>query len=203
VRLSVLKRASGLAETNVNVDELTSPHIYLKISRLIESPGFRVQASSDVNTMDTLPTDSSLPLQKPTGWPNWRTVALLACLTLFTIPYLGESVFEVGTANWIQSGIGGGHPSAAVCPAQPKALVPKMEFKYDDEYKRHSAGLLSAAVVSSVFIYPSLESCLIMCLGEQQIPTVSFDDMGKPQEDARWKPFFEFKDWLTKTFPLV
>jgi hypothetical protein len=161
----VLKRASGLAETNVNVDELTSPHIYLKLSRLPESPGFRVQASSNVNTMDTLPTDSSLPLQKPAGWPKWRTVALLACLTLFTVPYLGESISEVGTANWIQSSTGGSHPSAAVCPAQPKALVPKMEFKYDDEYKRYSAGLLSAAVVSSVFPTTHLTACLIVHLG--------------------------------------
>ncbi|KAJ9093068.1 hypothetical protein QFC21_006561 [Naganishia friedmannii] len=132
--------------------------------------------------MDKLPTDSSLPLQKPTGWPKWRTITLLACLALFTVPYLGESLSDVRTATWTTAIRGGNHPSAAVCPAQPKALVQKMPFKYDDEYKRYSAGLLSAAV---------------------QIPTVTYDDMGKPQEDARWKPFFEFKEWLTRTFPLV
>ncbi|KAJ9112073.1 hypothetical protein QFC22_006372 [Naganishia vaughanmartiniae] len=132
--------------------------------------------------MVKLPTDSSLPVQKSAGWPKWRTVGLLACLALFTVPYLGETISDVGIASWAQTGSDTGHPSAAICPAQPKALAPKMAFKYDDEYKRYSAGLLSAAV---------------------QIATVSYDDMGKPQEDARWKPFFEFKDWLTKTFPLV
>lgn len=42
-----------------------------------------------------------------------------------------------------------------------------------------------------------------MVFGLKQIPTVSYDDMKKPQEDTRWAPFFEFKKWLVATFPLV
>ena len=37
----------------------------------------------------------------------------------------------------------------------------------------------------------------------QQIATISYDDNGLPTEDPRWKPFFEFQDWLEETFPAV
>jgi Gly-Xaa carboxypeptidase len=39
--------------------------------------------------------------------------------------------------------------------------------------------------------------------GAVQIPTESFDDMGKVNEDPRWDIFIEFRDYLKKTFPLV
>lgn len=38
---------------------------------------------------------------------------------------------------------------------------------------------------------------------QKQIPTVSYDDMGTPEGDVRWTPFFEFRDWLVATFPKV
>ena len=37
----------------------------------------------------------------------------------------------------------------------------------------------------------------------QQIPTISYDDNGSPTEDPRWKPFYDFQDWLEETFPAV
>jgi Gly-Xaa carboxypeptidase len=39
--------------------------------------------------------------------------------------------------------------------------------------------------------------------GAVQIPTESFDDMGKVGEDPRWDVFIEFHDYLKKTFPRV
>lgn len=39
--------------------------------------------------------------------------------------------------------------------------------------------------------------------GAVQIPTQSYDDMGKIGEDSRWDIMYEFAEYLEKTFPLV
>jgi Gly-Xaa carboxypeptidase len=39
--------------------------------------------------------------------------------------------------------------------------------------------------------------------GAVRIPTQSFDDMGKVGTDPRWDTFYEFAEYLAKTFPLV
>jgi Gly-Xaa carboxypeptidase len=39
--------------------------------------------------------------------------------------------------------------------------------------------------------------------GAVQIPTQSFDDMGKIGKDPRWNRFYEFAEYLERTFPLV
>lgn len=70
----------------------------------------------------------------------------------------------------------------AICPAQPEPLFPRISIDFPSNYRNTSAHLLSQAV---------------------QIPTQSFDDNGSPTEDSRWGPFFDFKDWLVSTFPLV
>ncbi|WVR05361.1 hypothetical protein IAU60_002375 [Kwoniella sp. DSM 27419] len=70
----------------------------------------------------------------------------------------------------------------AKCPAQPKALQPNMTWDMTDEDKRKSADLYAQAV---------------------RIPTQSYDDNGEPNEDPRWKPFFDFQQWLKDTFPLA
>lgn len=70
----------------------------------------------------------------------------------------------------------------ATCPKQPEPLKPKMKLEFAKGYRNKSAHLLSEAV---------------------QIPTQSFDDMGKPLEDKRWAPFFDFQKWLVRSFPVV
>jgi Gly-Xaa carboxypeptidase len=39
--------------------------------------------------------------------------------------------------------------------------------------------------------------------GAVQIPTQSYDDMGEVGKDPRWELFYEFAEYLEKTFPLV
>ncbi|KAK8203371.1 hypothetical protein M8818_005262 [Zalaria obscura] len=39
--------------------------------------------------------------------------------------------------------------------------------------------------------------------GAVQIPTMSYDDLGKIGEDKRWDVFFKFEEYLQKTYPLV
>lgn len=31
----------------------------------------------------------------------------------------------------------------------------------------------------------------------------SFDDMGEPNQDPRWEPFVDMRDYLRRTFPVV
>jgi Gly-Xaa carboxypeptidase len=68
------------------------------------------------------------------------------------------------------------------CPIQPKPLYPKHVWNMTQEEKDQSMKIFSEAV---------------------QIPTESFDDNGEPNEDPRWKPFFDFQKWLKQTFPLA
>jgi Gly-Xaa carboxypeptidase len=39
--------------------------------------------------------------------------------------------------------------------------------------------------------------------GAVQIPTQSFDDMGSIEKDLRWNKFYDFAEYLERTFPLV
>lgn len=68
----------------------------------------------------------------------------------------------------------------------PKFTTPALELIIptieSPTYKKSSVAILSNAV---------------------KIPTVSRDDMGHPGEDERWEIFYEFYDYLKKTFPLI
>ncbi|WVQ78467.1 hypothetical protein IAT38_000553 [Cryptococcus sp. DSM 104549] len=70
----------------------------------------------------------------------------------------------------------------AKCPEQPKALYPNRTWEMTDEERETSIKHYQQAV---------------------QIPTESFDDNGEPNEDPRWKPFFDFQKWLRATYPLA
>ncbi|KAK8869586.1 hypothetical protein IAR55_000153 [Kwoniella newhampshirensis] len=70
----------------------------------------------------------------------------------------------------------------AKCPDQPKAIYPNMTWELTEADKKKAVDLYSQAV---------------------QIPTESFDDNGEPNEDPRWGPFFDFQEWLKKSFPLA
>lgn len=83
------------------------------------------------------------------------------------------------------------------CPEQPKALYAPIVWNMTQGDKARSADLYSQAVVSG----PQTRMCFTD--RRQQIPTQSFDDNGEPNEDPRWKPFFDFQKWLKDTFPLA
>ncbi|KAI9637962.1 carboxypeptidase s precursor [Dioszegia hungarica] len=70
----------------------------------------------------------------------------------------------------------------ARCPEQPKPLHPAMAWNMTEEEKKTSIDRFARAV---------------------QIPTQSYDDNGEPNEDPRWKPFFDFQTYLKDTFPLA
>ncbi|KAF2830316.1 vacuolar carboxypeptidase-like protein Cps1 [Ophiobolus disseminans] len=81
-------------------------------------------------------------------------------------------------------------PSAARCP-QVAPLLPSRTSKelHDMEIYLESNAFQALAVQRLA--------------GAVQIPTESFDDMGKIGDDARWDIFFQFSQYLEKTFPLV
>ncbi|EIW70200.1 hypothetical protein TREMEDRAFT_30032 [Tremella mesenterica DSM 1558] len=68
------------------------------------------------------------------------------------------------------------------CPKQPEPVYPKLTWNMTDEEQKRSIELFVEAV---------------------RIPTQSYDDNGEPNEDPRWEPFFEFQQWLRKSFPVA
>jgi Gly-Xaa carboxypeptidase len=114
---------------------------------------------------------------------------LLGVLALLAIPHLprlhhtcSEHLGGAG-AGWDTAKYDAAYMDEFVsCPAQPKALHPKLTWEMNAEEKKKSTELFSQSV---------------------QIPTESFDDNGEPLEDARWGPFFDFQKWIAKSFPLA
>ncbi|GHJ89035.1 hypothetical protein NliqN6_5437 [Naganishia liquefaciens] len=139
-------------------------------------------ASKEPAAIPSPVTDARTRKQPIPAWRKWTAAALLAFVV---VPFLHDSLSPDTSLAGV---LGRDELESAKCPVQPKALMPKISFEWDEAYKAHSAKLLSRAV--------GLRD-------EKQIPTVSYDDMGKPQEDIRWNPFVEFKQWLVATFPLV
>lgn len=73
---------------------------------------------------------------------------------------------------------------------QPPALFPYEDGKLDDAYKH---------IASESFRSKTIERLS----GAVQVRTETFDDLGEVGEDRRWDVFFDFYDYLERTFPLV
>ena len=89
-------------------------------------------------------------------------------------------------------------PKTTVIPASQHALnfrLYRVRPRTERSWRRKSGTRLG---VDQFF-----EKSLKRMQGAVQIPTESFDDMGKVNEDPRWDIFIEFHDYLKKTFPLV
>jgi Gly-Xaa carboxypeptidase len=83
-------------------------------------------------------------------------------------------------------------------PAQPACpQFPAIQSLSDDRKKLEKE--VREEIGSDGFFDKSLKRMQ----GAVQIPTESFDDMGKVGEDPRWDVFIEFHDYLKKTFPRV
>jgi hypothetical protein len=89
-------------------------------------------------------TDARTKKQTIPAWRKWTAAALLAFVA---VPFLHDSLTSDTS---IVSLLGQEVKDGAMCPAQPKALKPKIEFEWDEAYKAYSAKLLSRAVVSSL-----------------------------------------------------
>jgi Gly-Xaa carboxypeptidase len=82
------------------------------------------------------------------------------------------------------------HSEKSACPQYP-ALMSSIESKLQKEVldEIHSPGFFNASIKRMQ--------------GAVQIPTESFDHMGKVGEDERWDIFVDFHKYLKETFPLV
>jgi Gly-Xaa carboxypeptidase len=115
---------------------------------------------------------------------QWAIPAILA--TAVVLALIITNVAHKGKdADWDH------HSNLPACPQYP-ALVSgsgnkKLEHEVLDE------------ISSEGFFDKSLKRMQ----GAVQIPTESFDDMGKVGEDPRWDIFVDFHAYLKKTFPLV
>lgn len=58
--------------------------------------------------------------------------------------------------------------------------------------------------VYTLFQSPDFQDTIARRLaGAVQIPTCTYDNMGSVGEDPRWEIFYEFSDYIKKTFPRV
>lgn len=106
---------------------------------------------------------------------------LLLLFTWFTYP-----IFHVGSHDR-SSSPSSASPSCkqvnALWPASDSdALKESFEYLSTPEFEKDSIARLSGAV---------------------QIPTESYDDLGKIGEDKRWDSFYPFHDYLKATFPSI
>lgn len=89
-------------------------------------------------------TDSRTKKQPIPAWRKWTAAALLAFVV---VPFLHDNL---AAETSVVSALGAREVvDGAKCPAQPRALVPRIPFEWDEAYKAHSAKLLSRAVVST------------------------------------------------------
>ncbi|KAH8918661.1 carboxypeptidase s precursor [Atractiella rhizophila] len=137
---------------------------------------------------DGLPIASNVSLPTVTPAQQSRAgkfkVAALGCFLLlfFAFP---DSLRGYQTPLWTNHvSTAGALQKVRGCPKPVAAIVPPIDSTFIDAdgYRNASAHRLSRLV---------------------QIPSISYDDNGKPNEDERWKPFFEIPAYLQDTFPAV
>ena len=83
------------------------------------------------------------------------------------------------------------HSDLPACPQYPALVSTSRNKKLERE--------VLDEISSDIFFDKSLKRMQ----GAVQIPTESFDDMGKVGKDPRWDIFVDFHKYLEKTFPLV
>ncbi len=111
------------------------------------------------------------------------------------IPALLATVVIVSLVVIHAKGGDDSQPSHGTGPACPQFPV----FKESDGKRGELERDVKEAIGSDEFFEKSLKRMQ----GAVQIPTESFDHMGKVGEDERWNIFKEFHEYLEKTFPLV
>lgn len=107
------------------------------------------------------------------------SIAVILALIITNVAHKGKD------ANWDH------HSDLPACPQYP-ALVSKSENKK-----------LEKEVLEEISSERFFDKSLKRMQGAVQIPTESFDDMGKVGEDDRWDIFVDFHAYLEETFPLV
>lgn len=135
-----------------------------------------------------LPRGEASPARKSKGLdrPIWKWAALVPALLGATI--LAALVFtSLDSTDDVQSLNLSGQ---SACPQYPPIKASSSE-KFPKE--------ISDEINSPAFFSKSLKRLQ----GAVQIPTESFDDMGKVGNDSRWDIFKDFHVYLEETFPLV
>lgn len=74
--------------------------------------------------------------------PQWRKITATCLLLVLAAPFLPSSNLTTAETHLLTTNHG------AQCPVQPRAVHPKVPFKWDEAYKSESAKRLSRAVVS-------------------------------------------------------
>ncbi|WVQ71850.1 hypothetical protein IAR50_001392 [Cryptococcus sp. DSM 104548] len=145
------------------------------------------------------PPTLPLPNQSPTRQSSYKPRILLALLFILATTLIHPSLPLHKSYKHLINGPADQDPALisyhagskyaldeltgwAKCPEQPQALYPNTTWELTEEDKERTIGHYRDAV---------------------RIPTQSYDDNGEPNDDPRWKPFFDFQNWLRKTYPLA
>ena len=152
-----------------------------------------VMAFKSSQNYTLLPQGKAEPLtssRQNTLW-NWKrivqfSVPVILILVLFLMLSISQAISSSQNAQ--------DHPhhSQPACPQFSAIQSVSEDRKKMEKEVRNEIG-------SVEFFDKSLKRMQ----GAVQIPTESFDDMGKVNEDPRWDIFIEFHEYLKKMFPLV
>jgi Gly-Xaa carboxypeptidase len=121
---------------------------------------------------------------------NWRqvyqwtipvilSIAVILALIITNIAHTGKD------SDWDH------HSSLPACPQYPAFVSSAGNKKLEKD------------VLDEISSEGFFDKSVKRMQGAVQIPTESFDDMGKVGEDDRWDIFVDFHAYLKKTFPLV
>jgi Gly-Xaa carboxypeptidase len=115
---------------------------------------------------------------------HWVTPAVLAIVVVIALIATGKSKGK--NEGWSPA------VKEPACPQYPP-------LKGVSSERRDLEKEIEKEVISDEFFDKSLKKMQ----GAVQIPTESFDDMGKVGEDERWDIFEDFHAYLEEAFPLV
>lgn len=132
-----------------------------------------------------LPVDAASHVRNRTTLRGKNVVLVLITLILVFATFLDVGFFE----RLLPGSIGLVDDSRSGC-SQPKPLVPSKDSDLDKVYDHISSSAFRNATIRRL-------SAAV------QVKTESFDDLGAIGEDARWDVFYNFYEYLEKTFPLI
>lgn len=134
------------------------------------------------------PAWSKQPAPKSTCSKALRSALMLSPL-LLVFTWLSYPIYETGRLDNSSPSSSSSKSTSPSCqqvdalwPAGDDALKESFDYLSTPAFEKDSIARLSGAV---------------------QIPTESYDDLGKIGEDKRWDAFYPFHDYLNATFPRI
>ncbi|KAL2173756.1 uncharacterized protein P884DRAFT_294912 [Thermothelomyces heterothallicus CBS 202.75] len=136
-----------------------------------------------------LPIDGNARDGRPTPRSRGKSVALvLIALLLFGVTFIDS--WSVERLWWLGPSSAAREEAFRTGCAQPEPLLPSKNPDLDKAFEHITSSAFRNATITRL-------SAAV------QVKTESFDDLGAIGEDPRWDVFYNFHDFLKKTFPRI